>query len=88
MEQEVLVLASVLAPIVVALVEAIKRAFMPSDRVMPLVAVVVGLIVASVGYPFTDMELVLRLWSGVLAGLSAVGLFELGKQAKKPEEKT
>jgi len=27
--------------------------------------------------PFTEMGLVLRLWAGGLAGLSATGLFEL-----------
>ncbi|MNC63461.1 hypothetical protein D3C75_1135830 [compost metagenome] len=37
----------------------------------------IGLFIGAVSYPFTDMALILRLWAGGLAGLSATGLFEL-----------
>ena len=35
---------------------------------------------------FTDLELVLRLWSGGLAGLTATGLFEIGKTAMQEKK--
>ena len=61
--EEVLLFATVLLPIVTALVELIKK--------------VVGLIIGAVATPFTDFDIVLRLWAGGLAGLAGTGLFEL-----------
>lgn len=74
---EVLAFASVLAVFVLALVQLVKASVNVSKNVLPFVGLVIGLIVGAVAYPFTNLELVLRLWSGGLAGLSATGLFEL-----------
>lgn len=73
----VLAFATVIAVFVLAAVEGIKRTVNVRRNALPAVGLVVGLLIGWVAYPFTDLELVLRLWSGALAGLSATGLFEL-----------
>lgn len=73
----VLAFATVIAVFVLAAVEAIKRTVNVRRNALPAVGLVVGLLIGWVAYPFTELDLVLRLWSGALAGLSATGLFEL-----------
>lgn len=73
----VLAFASVLAIFVLALVQLVKNTVNLPRNIVPAVGLVIGLLVGAVAYPFTDMNLVLRLWAGGLAGLSATGLFEL-----------
>ncbi|MBY0011514.1 holin [Paenibacillus typhae] len=73
----VLAFATVIAVFVLAAVEAIKRTVNVRRNALPAVGLVVGLLIGWVAYPFTELDLVLRLWAGALAGLSATGLFEL-----------
>jgi hypothetical protein len=73
----VLAFATVIAVFVLAAVEAIKRTINVRRNALPAMGLVVGLLIGWVAYPFTELDLVLRLWSGALAGLSATGLFEL-----------
>ncbi|AQS55303.1 holin [Novibacillus thermophilus] len=74
--EQVLIFATILAPIITALVELVKRSVPVPKNVIPAISLVIGLFVGAVAYPFTDLELVLRLWSGGLAGLAATGLFD------------
>jgi len=74
---EVLAFASVLSVFVMALVQLVKNTVNLPKNIVPAVGLSIGLLVGALAYPFTSMELVLRLWSGGLAGLSATGLFEL-----------
>lgn len=76
--EAVLVFAGIIAGIVVALVQLVKVTF-PSvpKNLIPLIGLLIGLLVALAAYPFTDLPFDHRLWSGVFAGLSATGLFEL-----------
>jgi hypothetical protein len=74
---EVLAFASVLSVFVMALVQLVKNTVNLPKNIVPAVGLAIGLLVGALAYPFTSMELVLRLWSGGLAGLSATGLFEL-----------
>lgn len=78
--ENVLIFATVLLPIVTALVELAKKSFPIRKNFIPLISLAVGLIVGIAAYPFTDMELVLRLWAGGFAGLAGTGLFELVKK--------
>jgi len=80
MMEQVLLFATVLLPIVTALVELVKKTVKLPKNYLPLISVILGLIVGAVAYPFTDFELVLRLWAGGLAGLAGTGLFELVKK--------
>lgn len=74
---DVLAYASVLAVFVLAVVQLVKNSVNVPKNLLPLIGLVIGLLVGAAAYPFTDLELVLRLWAGGLAGLSATGLFEL-----------
>lgn len=75
---EVMIFATVLAPVVLALVQLFKQINVPKTLV-PLIAVMIGIAIGIVAQPFTDMNLTLRIWAGGLAGLSSTGLFELIK---------
>ena len=74
-------IATIVAPITTALVEAVKKGLKPNERIMPLVAVVIGILLGAAAY-FVDAEIGMRLWAGGISGLAATGLFELGKNAK------
>lgn len=74
---DVLAYASVLAVFVLAVVQLVKNSVNVPRNLLPLIGLVIGLLVGAAAYPFTELELVLRLWAGGLAGLSASGLFEL-----------
>lgn len=77
---EVLIFATVLAPIVAALVELFKKTFPLKNNVIPLFSLIVGVVIGAAAYIFTDLDTVSRLWAGGFAGLAATGLFELVKQ--------
>ncbi|MEC1547475.1 holin [Bacillus rugosus] len=76
--QDVLIFATVLAPILTALVQLVKKTVKLPTNVIPALSFVIGIGLGAVAYPFTDPDLVLRLWAGGFAGLAATGLFELG----------
>ncbi|MEK4479577.1 holin [Paenibacillus sp. FSL R5-0876] len=74
---DVLAFASVIAIFVLAGVQFVKTSFNVPKNILPLIGLVIGLLIGAAAYPFTELGLVLRLWAGGLAGLSATGLFEL-----------
>lgn len=76
----VLVFAGVIGAVVTVLVQLIKNAINMPKTIVPFVGIVIGLIIGSISYPFTDLDLTLRLWSGLFAGLAATGAYELVKQ--------
>lgn len=77
--EQVLIFATILLPIVTALVELAKKTVRTPKNLIPLLSLVLGLIIGIVAYPFTDLDTVLRLWAGGFAGLAGTGLFELIK---------
>ena len=76
--QEVLLLATIIAPVVLGLVEVLKRTTSIPHTLIPLTAVGVGFFAE----PFTELDAISRLWAGGLSGLSATGLFELVRKAR------
>ncbi|MEC2159384.1 holin [Virgibacillus halodenitrificans] len=78
--QQVLIFATLIMPVVAALVEGVKRSVKLPKNILPAVSLVIGLLIGAAAYPFTDMEFVLRLWAGGFAGLAGTGLFELIKK--------
>ena len=82
--ENVILFATILAPIILAVVQLFKNLDYVPKRFMPLVAVIIGIVIGWLAYPFTDLGLELRLWAGFLAGLSSVGLFELALNKRKP----
>lgn len=74
---DVMAFASMLAIFVLALVQLVKKSIKLPRNAVPVVGFMIGLLTGVAAYPFTELDLVLRLWAGGLAGLSATGLFEL-----------
>ncbi|CQR48055.1 Phage holin [Paraliobacillus sp. PM-2] len=75
--EQVMMFATVLLPIVTALVELVKKTVALPKNIIPMISFIIGIIIGAISYPFTTMDLVLRLWAGGFAGLSATGLFEI-----------
>lgn len=75
----VLALASALAAIVAVLLSAIKALVVLPKNLIPVIGIVIGVGVGIAAYPFTDLELIYRIWAGAFAGFSATGLYELQK---------
>lgn len=84
---DVLAFASVLSVFVMSVVQLIKTTVNPPKRVIPLIGVVIGLFIGWASFPFTDMDVPLRIWAGGLAGLSATGLFELAFNNRSDKNK-
>ncbi|KYG28189.1 holin [Alkalihalobacillus trypoxylicola] len=78
--ETVLIFATVISPIILALVELIKKTVNVKKNFIPLLALIVGLAIGALSYPFTDLDLTFRLWAGGFAGLAATGLFEIGNK--------
>ena len=81
--EQVLLFSSLLAPLVTAFMELLKRTFSIPKKYIPICSFFVGLFIGLLAAPFTDMGPELRLWSGGIAGLAATGLYEIGKKGKK-----
>ncbi|WP_077622777.1 holin [Sediminibacillus massiliensis] len=73
----VMMLATIIMPMVTALVELVKRSVNMPKNIVPAVSFVIGVLVGAAAYPFTDMEWMMRLWAGGYAGLAGTGLFEI-----------
>ena len=80
---QVLFFSTIIAAVVTSAMEMIKRTTMIPAKWIPAVSFFVGLAIGVAAYPFTDMNLVLRLWSGGIAGWMASGIYETVKQTKK-----
>ncbi|MFS0560150.1 holin [Terribacillus sp. 179-K 1B1 HS] len=78
--EEVLIFATVISPIALALVQLVKKTAPVSNRYLPLISLLIGLVVGFMASPFTELDTVLRLWAGGFAGLAGSGLFSLGKK--------
>ncbi|NGP45739.1 phage tail sheath protein [Bacillaceae bacterium SIJ1] len=74
---DILTFATLLVPIIAALVEVTKRTVAYPKNFVPLVALLLGIIVGLLAAPFSDLVVAFRLWAGALAGLAATGLFEI-----------
>lgn len=76
---EVLLVATLITPVVLGLVQVLKKTVAENQgwvRALPVVGLLIGIGVGAVAYPFTDLELVSRLWAGAIAGLAATGSYE------------
>lgn len=79
MMNQVMLFATVLAAIVLAFLQLVKATVSLPKNLIPIIGLVIGLLAGWLGYIFTDLELVPRLWAGAFAGLSSTGIFELVK---------
>ena len=69
---------TLLIPLTIGIVEVVKRATKMGSRYIPLVAVVVGLVLA---FLLNVEVLSSTLLPGAVAGLSAVGLWDIAKKS-------
>lgn len=84
--QEILLLATAIAPITTALVQVFKKALGIGANFLPVVGVVIGILLGLAATPIFNTPLVENAWAGLVAGLMSVGLFEFGKGVKKGVE--
>lgn len=77
---DILILTSVLVPVIAGLVEVVKKAVNMKVNFIPVVALLIGLLIGFLAVPISELNTVMRLWAGGLAGLASVGLFEVVKQ--------
>ena len=75
--KQVLIFTTLLAPIVTAIVQVIKTTVNLPNNALPILSLVAGLAIGSFAFPFTDMDITLRLWAGAFAGLGGTGLYEV-----------
>lgn len=59
--EEVLIFATILAPILTALVQLVKKTVKLPTNIVPALSFVIGILLGAIAYPFTDLDLVLRL---------------------------
>lgn len=76
---EVLILSTILLPIIVAVVELAKKTVNSKKNYVPLIAVILAVGIVAIAYPLIDLDLEMRLWTGLLSGLASTGLFEITK---------
>ena len=68
---------TLLIPLTIGIVEVIKRATKIDTRYIPLIAVIVGVTLA---YALSIEILTMTFLPGIIAGLSAVGLWDVTKR--------
>ena len=82
------VFITIIAPITVAVVEMIKMTFTHiPNQYYTVITIATAISIAFLGYIFTDLPAVYRVWAGLFAGLSAAKLYDIGKNIVKPDEK-
>lgn len=75
---------AVLVPVVTGVSEVIKRLGKLQSDCMPFVSLIVGIVLALVGYytlPEISISLGEAIFMGLIAGLSGAGLYDTGKAA-------
>lgn len=83
--EQILVYATILAPIVTGLVQITKGVVGANGKLIPLLSIAIGITVG-LAYGWTvGGEAVLYMWGGLLAGMSSVGVYELVKNNKESE---
>lgn len=61
---QVLLFATAISPFVVGFLEVVKRLAALPKNYIPLIAVVIGMVLGAVAYPFTGMDAIMgRSWS-------------------------
>lgn len=75
--KQVLIFTTLLAPIVTAIVQVVKTTVNFPNNALPVLGLISGLAIGFVAFPFTDMDITLRLWAGAFAGLGGTGLYEV-----------
>lgn len=84
--EEILIIASIISPVTSGIVQVIKKATNVNENLLPIVAVLVGIILGILATFLVDVDVVIRIWAGAISGLASTGLFELSKNVKDEVE--
>lgn len=84
MPEQILLLVSILTPIIAGIIELLKQAGL-NTKYAPIAAIAAGIGLAAL-YVFGDIELTMRLWAGLLAGLAASGFYSNIKEPTKSKQ--
>lgn len=77
---KLLAVATVLAPVVSGIVQIMKKYTIAEGKLLPVLGVFCGIVIGGLwGVSFAPNEVIAYLWSGLIAGLASVGVFELAK---------
>ena len=68
------------------MVQAVKKGGFIPKHLLPLTAIVIGLLLGLASVPIFNVTIAIALWSGGVSGLASVGLFEIGKHTKDSAE--
>jgi hypothetical protein len=78
---QILIIATIIAPVTTALVEAVKKIGYIRDNFLPLTALVIGVLLGlAASFLPIDVPISYLAWAGGISGLAATGLFENFKQ--------
>lgn len=84
---EIIVYAGVISVLTVALVQLIKKTTAVSDKLLPLISFIIGLIVGAVALFIPELTADLsvggHLLAGAISGLSASGIYDLTTKTGK-----
>ncbi len=74
------IFTTVLIPFISGIMEAIKRTFTHiPNQYYTIITIVIAIALSCIGWIFTDLPAVYRLWAGLMAGLSAAKIYDIGK---------
>jgi hypothetical protein len=79
----VLFASTVLAAVTMGVVQVIKSIGHVPSNYIPAVAVVVGIGLGLLAFPFTELDVYSRGWAGLIAGLASTGLYEFTQDRGK-----
>ena len=82
----IFIIAVALLAIITAVVEVVKKTFNVNTRYLPITSIVVGIFVAILVWPLTEYSLYMMVVSGIIAGLTSSGTFDLVKAVSKKDE--
>lgn len=80
--EQILIYATILAPIVAGLVQISKGYIGAEGKLIPLVALSIGITIGCLYGLTVAGDTVLYTWAGGIAGMTSVGVYELSKNNK------
>ncbi|MNH04005.1 Phage holin [compost metagenome] len=84
---QVYAMATGIAIITAALTQVAKVSFGVPKRVIPLIALIIGMLLGVAAAPLSDASVPVLLWAGGISGLMASGMFETAKKLMNGEGK-
>ncbi|MDM8212775.1 hypothetical protein QUW13_02655 [Enterococcus hirae] len=85
--RNLLLTATGLAPLVSAMVELYKRKMDIQGLALPICGILTGIAIGGLfAMSFFPAEVIAYAWAGFIAGLAAVGVYEIGKKWKTDGE--